>query len=219
MELSKAIISGSAAAATLALHLLSLPRLMCLTPAWSIALETEELSQHGEAQVSENVVISDLPVTTGKAYIADNVAPGPYTWKLTGYIPGNQIAEPSNLYTPFVRMNVARIRQAYKAGTQLSFKDGDNVIYPTVVIQSLVIETRADCKNKVPFAMTLKEINILDSITGSVVETASTVAAGLADGEALNAGSTASVEATSYSIAAPAASYGAAALASTPSED
>ena len=219
MELSKAIISGSASAASLALSLLSLPRLTCLIPPWTIALETENLRQHGEAKVAENVLISSLPAYASKAYVADNVAPGPYTWHLDGYIPGNMLMEPTNIFTPIVRMNVNLIRDAYKRGAILQFKDGDNKIYPNVVIQSLDLDTRADCKNKAPFAMVLKEINILDSIGGDIVAEASTIAAGTAGGEATKIGSTASNMAATYSIAAPVAGYGTAAAASTPQAD
>ena len=216
MELSKAIIAGSATAANLALQLLSLPRLISTTPSWTIALETENLRQHGEAKVAENVLISSLPTAASKAFIADNVAPGPYSWHMDGYIPGNALAEPTNLFTPIVRMNVNLIRQAFKAGTILIFKDGDNHIYPSVVIQSLDLDTRADCKNKAPFAMVLKEINVLDSIGGSVVENAAEIAAGSIEGQPVKVGSTAATEATAYSIIAPVASYGTAALASIP---
>ena len=218
MELSKAIISGSASAASLALSLLSLPRLTCLIPPWTIALETENLRQHGEAKVAENVLISSLPAYASKAYVADNVAPGPYTWHLDGYIPGNMLMEPTNIFTPIVRMNVNLIRDAYKRGAILQFKDGDNKIYENVVIQSLDLDTRADCKNKAPFAMVLKEINILDSIGGEIVEAASTIAAGTAAGEATKIGSTASNMATAYSLTAPVAGYGTAAAASTPQD-
>lgn len=218
MELSKAIISGSASAASLALQLLSLPRLISLTPAWTLALETENLQQHGEAQVAESVLISSLPWEASKKYIADNVAPGPYTWRMDGYIPGNQLMEPSNLYTPIVRLNVARLRAAFKSGTILSFKDGDNIVYPSVVIQSLDIDTRAECKNKQPFSMVLKEINVLDTISGGIVENASTIAAGSIGGESRNVGSTAAKPSSTYNILAPTASYGVAAMASTPQD-
>ncbi len=219
MELSKAIIAGSATAAKLVLDYLSLPRLTCLTPPWTIPLETEELQQHGEAKVAESVLIAALPGEASKAFIADNVAPGPYTWRLSGYIPGKPIAEPTNLYTPFVRMNVANIRAAFKAGSLLSFKDGDNIIYKNVVIQSLDIDTRADTKNRVPFSMVLKEINILDSIGGAVVQDAAQVAAGSLNGEQVKVGNVATQQAKNYSIIAPTANYGVAALASTPTDD
>ena len=216
MELSKAIISGSASAANIALQLLSLPRLISLTPPWTIALETESLRQHSEARVAENVLISAVGLGAAKSYVSDNVAPGPYTWHLDGYIPGNQLLEPSNLFTPIVRMNTALLRQAFKLGTVLTFKDGDNNIYPNVVIQSLDIDTRADCRNKQPFSMVLKEINVISGVFGDVVQNAATIAAGSAAGEGTKVGSTVATQVATYSILAPTASYGTAALASTP---
>lgn len=215
MELTKAIINGSVAAAKIALSLLSLPRLISLTPPWTIALETENLRQHGEAKVAENVLISAVGVGASKSYISDNVAPGPYTWHLDGYIPGNTLLEPSNLFTPVVRMNTALLREAFKLGTILTFKDSDNNIYPNVVIQSLDIDTRAECKNKQPFSMVLKEINVLSGVFGDVVQNAATITAGSAGGEATKVGSTVATEMATYSVLAPTASYGTAALAST----
>ena len=215
MELSKAIIAGSATAANLALSLLSLPRLISLTPPWTIYLETESLRQHSEAKVAENVLISDVMGDATKSYISDNVAPGAYTWHLEGYIPGNQLLEPSNLFTPIVRMNVNNLRNAFKMGTILTFKDGDNHIYPNVVIQSLDIDTRPDCRNKQPFSMVLKEINILSSVFGTVVQNAASIAAGSAQGEATKVGSTVAWADSNYTAIGMGAAYGTAAATAT----
>lgn len=218
MELSKAIISGSASAAKLALDLLSLPRLISLAPPFTVYLETEGLRQHGEAKVAENVIISNIGEAglANKAYIADNVAPGPWTWHLDGYIPGNQLMEPSNLFTPIVRMNVNLIRNAFKMGSILTYKDGDNHIYKNVVIQSLDLDNKPDVKNKQPFAMVLKEINILSSVFGTLVENAAEVAEGSAEGEATNAGSVVAKLDSRYTEIAFGAAYGTAATASIP---
>lgn len=215
MEISKAIIANSASAANLVLSLLSLPRLISLTPPWTIYLETESCRQHSEARVAENVLISDVMGAAAKSYISDNVAPGSYTWHLEGYIPGNQLLEPSNLYTPIVRMNVNNLRNAFKAGTILTFKDGDNHIYPNVVIQSLDIDTRPDCRNKQPFSMVLKEINILDSVFGTVVQNAASIAAGSSQGEATKVGSTVAWADSNYTALGTASAYGIAGAAAT----
>lgn len=215
MELSKAIIAGSASAANLVLSLLSLPRLISITPPWTIYLETESCRQHSEARVAENVLISDVMGAAAKSYISDNVAPGAYTWHLEGYIPGNQLLEPSNLFTPIVRMNVNNLRNAFKAGTILTYKDGDNHIYPNVVIQSLDLDTRPDCRNKQPFSMVLKEINILDSVFGTVVQNAASIAAGSAQGEATKIGSTVAWADSNYTALGIGVAYGIAGAAAT----
>jgi hypothetical protein len=165
--------------------------------------------------VAENVLISDVMGAAAKSYISDNVAPGAYTWHLEGYIPGNQLLEPSNLFTPIVRMNVNNLRNAFKAGTILTFKDGDNHIYPNVVIQSLDIDTRPDCRNKQPFSMVLKEINVLDSVFGTVVQNAASIAAGSAQGEATKVGSTVAWADSNYTALGMGAAYGTAGAAAT----
>jgi len=124
-----------------------------------VPLETEEHSQTGTAQVSESLVIA----ATQKVNMADNVAPGAWSWSLSGYIPGISVLEMTNFYTPFVTLYTKLLMNAFKKGYILTFKDIDAALYKRVVIKSLTIRTQADCKNKTPFSMELQEINVLDT--------------------------------------------------------
>ena len=156
LSLEYAIQLGSKKAIQMVKSTINNPMLISLNPGWSILLEVESHSQTGQAEVSERAVI--VPGTGVKSYLNDNVAPGPWTWQLSGYIPGDAAVEPVNLFTPIVAMNRDFLRKAYKNGSRLIFKDCDQQVYENVVIQSLSIDTRGDCRNKAPFSMTLKEI-------------------------------------------------------------
>lgn len=165
--LSQLVVNGNSTALNLVKTLLDSP--MLINPSitkdglsqgapFAIPLETETHQQTGNAEVSESLVIT----AEGKRNVADNVAPGAWTWNLSGYIPGNDALEITNLYTPFVALNSWLIRNAFQNGYVLIYKDIDAQIYRRVVIKSLTISTKADCRNKTPFSMTLKEINVID---------------------------------------------------------
>lgn len=125
-----------------------------------VPLDTESHVQQGDALVSESLVITQ----TQKKNIADNVAPGSWEWSLSGYIPGMPDLELTNLFTPFVKLNVSLLKNAFQKGYILTFKDIDASIYKRVVIKRLSIKTDSDARNAAPFSMTLKEINVLDTL-------------------------------------------------------
>lgn len=189
-----AIKQGNPGALKLAKTLLTTPTLINMGQAaetaqgmpFAIPLETEEHSQTGTAQVSESLVITK----TQKVNVSDNIAPGAWTWNLSGYIPGIAALEPSNYFTPFVTLFTKLLQNAYKKGYVLIFKDIDATIYKRVVIQSLTVRTQADCKNKTPFRMVLKEINVMDlqAIEKSESETSALPDLGSALGLASSAG-------------------------------
>lgn len=156
MELSYALKLGSKRAVEMVKSVIQNPMLISKSPAWAISLEVETIMQTGQAEVSERAVI--VPGSGVKSYLNDNVAPGAWTWQMSGWIPGDPLAEPTNLYTPVVMMNVCYLRKAYKNGSRIIFKDVDQMIYKNCVIQSLSIDTKSECKNKKPFSMTIKEI-------------------------------------------------------------
>ena len=175
--LSQLIVNGNPTALNLVKTLLDAP--MLINPSitkdglsqgapFAIPLETETHQQTGNAEVSESLLIT----AGGKKNVADNVAPGSWTWNLTGYIPGNAALEPTNLYTPFVALNSWLIRNAYQQGYVLIYKDIDAQIYRRVVIKSLTINTKSDCRNKTPFSMTLKEINVMDDFLSNMTQSA-----------------------------------------------
>lgn len=156
MELSYALKLGSQRAVEMVKSAIQNPMLISASPKWAISLEVETITQTGEAEVSERAVI--VPGSGVKSYLNDNVAPGAWTWQMSGWIPGDPLAEPTNLFTPVVMMNVFFLRKAFRNGSRIIFKDVDQMIYKNCVIQSLSIDTKSECKNKKPFTMTLKEI-------------------------------------------------------------
>lgn len=175
--LSKLITQGSPAALNLVKSLLNRPMLINLGKIggmegqglpFAIPLETEDHSQDGSAQVSESLLITK----DQKTNVADNVAPGPWEWNMSGYIPGIPLLEPTNFFTPFVTLNTNLLKLAFKKGYVLVFKDIDAEIYTYTVIKSLSIKTQADCRNATPFRMTLRELNLLSVTNSNKSETA-----------------------------------------------
>lgn len=163
MELGNAIIQGNARAASLAKSMVENPTLISTTSPYifTISLECESYRQYSDADVAESIVISTE--SDAKKYISDNVAPRPWTWELSGFIPGLPSIEKTNLYTPIVATNRLFLRKVFEKGIRLRFKDMYNKVWDNVVIQNLELSTEADCKNKQPFKMTLKRIDTLST--------------------------------------------------------
>ena len=163
--LKQAVISGSSAALEMVKTLLNTPTLIFTGKIggqsgfpYAVQLQTETHKMSGSASVSESLVIA----ANSKKYVTDNVAPGAWTWTLSGYIPGNDLFEKTCLFTPFVTFHTELIKNWYKNGYILTYKDIDCQLYQRVVIQSLDIDTQATVKNKTPFSMVLKEINVFE---------------------------------------------------------
>lgn len=207
-KLSLALEQGNPGALQLTKSLLATP--MLINPGWwsdekqgvpfAIPLNTEEHSQTGTAQVSESLVIA----STQKVNMADNVAPGAWTWNLSGYIPGIAALEMTNFFTPIVYLYTKLLQLAYKKGYILTFKDIDAALYRRVVIQSLTIRTQADCRNSTPFSMVLKEINVISTqnIDMTDSESAASPASGSGLGFALISGVTIAAAAGASAISA-----------------
>lgn len=199
---SQLILRGSPSALNYAKSLLSAPTLINTgfigrnkqgLP-FAIALGAEEVSQQGNAQVSESVVIT----SNKKVNIADNISPSSWEWNLQGYISGEDILEPTNFFTPFVRLYTNLLKTAFKNGYILIYKDIDAAIYTQVVIKQLTIRTQPECRNKTPFSMTLKEINTLSvNENNQTLETSSAIPnPGGILGDAIDAGTTIAVTAS-----------------------
>ena len=159
--LTKLVIAGDPAAKKLVQSALTNPVLLNTdseqgTP-FSIVLECENLKQTSVAQVSENLLI----MQDGKKNITDNIAPSGWEWHLSGYIIGNKILEPSNYYTPIVMLNTDILRQWYRKGAVLAFKDANAQLYENVVIKNLELQMQKDARNVYPFSMILKEVSLL----------------------------------------------------------
>lgn len=204
--LTKLIAQGNSQALNMAQSLLSNPVL--INPAagmphsyeaqavmpFIIPLECETHKQHLDAEVSESIVIA----RDNKKNVTDNVAPGSWSWNLSGYIPGRPEVEITNLFTPFVILHTNYLKKAAEKGYLLVFKDIDSSIYYNVVIKSIDISTQKDCRNRTPFTMTLKSINTLDDLETEVAEAAKNAQplTGTVLGKAQNAGITSGVKVT-----------------------
>lgn len=168
-SMSKLVAQGAPGALKMVKSLLETPTL--INPGFfgslkqglpfAVPIQTESHVQQGDALVSESLVI----VQNKKANIADNVAPGSWEWTLSGYIPGMPSIELTNKFTPFVKLNTSLLKNAFKKGYILTFKDADAAIYKRVAIKRLAIKTEAAAKNATPFSMTLKEINMMDTLS------------------------------------------------------
>ena len=149
-------------------------------------------TQRGDAQVSDRVIIGQGELTQQKKIISDNVAPGPWTWTYSGYLVGLPALEPTNLFTPIVRVQKILLQDAFKHGLILMLKDSDCMPYPAVAIQSISFRHDPECRNYQPIDITLKQLDIMTTAAGiSSVESAASPAAGSADGMAAEAGVTA----------------------------
>lgn len=196
-KFSQSIVNGEGSALQMAKTLLTTPTLIytgeyetgAFQLPFAVPLEVETHQQTVSAEVSESLVIAK----TKKVSVADNVAPGSWTWELSGYIPGLSALEPTNFFTPFVTLHTMLLKNAAKNGYVMIFKDIDANIYRRVVIKSLSVTKQADCANKRPFRMTLKEINVMEDIAASLTQASSsaTAAIGSALGGSLSFGSTA----------------------------
>lgn len=191
--LTQKIINGNGIAKSLVKNILESPTLINTditqgTP-YAIPLEIETHQQNCSAEVSNSLIISKQ----NKVNVADNIAPGPYTWELSGYIPGSANAmEYTNYWTPSVQMNTDILRLWNKRGAILSYKDIDGAIYKRVAIKSLSISIQKDCRNKTPVKLTLQEINVMENTLADFTNLLanSTPAAGTLNGAVAAAGST-----------------------------
>ena len=169
MELKRAILNGNADALEMVKSLLDNPMLVCLNPPFAISLEVESHDKQGQAEVSQYPVI--VQGKQQKQYLADNIAPMPLSWQMSGFIPGNSGIETRNIFTPIVQLNTDFLWLAFKRGSRVIFKDMDQHLYMNCVISALSTHYEKDCKNKRPFSMTLNEIVEIDAATSTLSET------------------------------------------------
>ena len=193
------ITNGNKKALALAKTCVTTPTLINLESSqgtiYALPLEVETNQRSAPAEVSESLVIT----SNKKENISDNVAPGPQSWHLTGYIAGIKRLEPTNYFQPFVQLHTDILWQWYNRGAILTYKDGNSQIHQQVVIKDLQTSQQKDSGNATPFSLTLKEINIMNPSTDNFDNTnlinniaASMAKAGSAIGPTLTMGAVAS---------------------------
>lgn len=192
-SITQALVEGNKAAKALVKTLLTTPTLINTDTSqgkpYALPLEIETHQQSCQAEVSTNLIISKQ----NKVNVCDNVAPGAYTWELSGYIPSMLgVKELSNYFTPSVQMNADILRMWNKRGAILVYKDIDSRIYERVAIKSLAISIQKDCRNKIPVKLTLQELNVMEDALADMTETVagSTPKVGSALGAAASGGTT-----------------------------
>ncbi len=130
----------------------------------AIPLDSETIQKSANAEVSENLVIAS---SDQKKNITDNVAPGSKSWTISGYIKGIKQLEPSNYFQPFVQTFTDILWSWFDHGAVLIFKDGNAHVHERVVIKDLKTSQQKDAANAVPFSMTVKELNLMETdLTG-----------------------------------------------------
>ncbi|MBR5008819.1 MAG: hypothetical protein IKY09_07625 [Methanocorpusculum sp.] len=168
MLLTRAITRGVPAALKMVKTMLESPAIVSQTPSWTIFLEVEDYSKNSTAEVSQSPVI--VPGTGVKQYLNDNVAPSPHEWHLSGYIPGDDLVETTCNFIPVVMANLEFLWTAYDLGSRIIYKDTDQRIYTNCVIAELETNYTKDCRNKMPFRMTIKEIKTIEATLAEFTE-------------------------------------------------
>lgn len=168
MLLTRAVVRGVPSALKMVKSLIDNPMIVSQTPPWAISLEVESYSKRGSAEVSQRPVI--VPGTGVKQFLNDNVAPSPLEWHLSGYIPGDDLIEQTCLFTPIVHGNTELLWLAFKLGSRIIFKDTDQIPYANCVISDLETNYTKDCKNKMPFSMTIREIKTIEASIANLTE-------------------------------------------------
>ena len=125
-----------------------------------VPLEAEEYEESYSAEISQNLLIN---ATQGRFWVTDNVAPMPRTWEIGGYIGGDPLMalfEKSGLFMPSLTIYADRMRKMGQGRLIVWFKTLNNEVV-LVGIKELKLAPRSDVVNKIPFRMSLMEINVL----------------------------------------------------------
>ncbi len=159
--IAKAIILGNRLAISLAKTCITTPVLINTDPEqgakYAIPLLCETNQKSAAAEVSESLIIS----TDAKKNVTDNVAPGSKSWHLTGYL--HVDGEVTNYFTPLLQFQCDTLWSWFNHGAVLMYKDGNAQIYDRVVIKDLQTSQQKDSGNAIPFSLTLKEINVMET--------------------------------------------------------
>jgi len=138
----------------------------------SIRIENSAYKVGAQSAVSTQVLVSIATdksgnTTSAKQFITDNVAPGPRTWTISGWISSNSPVSLLFNAPQTVGLDTS-IRNQEKALWDFfynrsigQFKDKNGQLFPYVVIESVDFDADALTQNALPISLTLKQINIL----------------------------------------------------------
>lgn len=121
------------------------------------------------AEISTQLIVSQG--IGGKEFITDNIAPGPRTWDLKGYISGIPFVELSNWFMPSLMAQKLVIDTWYTSRRPVPFRTTDGEIL-TVLIREYSFIEEPENMNTVRIEVSLQEINYLTMISNVVSGTA-----------------------------------------------
>ena len=125
-----------------------------------VAIQATRFETTMEADVSKKVIID---LTRGKHIVNDNVAPGPRTWEVEGFV-GGMPGELSSYFMPSLVIFTAMLEAAYLSRQQVPLKDPSGRMFQ-VVISRFWYSTQPEVQNRVPVRLTLQEIYTLSVLT------------------------------------------------------
>jgi hypothetical protein len=133
-----------------------------------IRLENSAYKVNAESAVSTQTLISiNSDGTTNKQYITDNVAPGPRTWTISGWISSSEIMTAVFTATAIrgldstIRKQIDSLWNFFYSRGVGKFRDKDGKLWPYVVVASIDLDADPLTENKVPINITIKEINTI----------------------------------------------------------
>ena len=150
MSLINLITSNAAAALNLIKHWTQQPVLA------GVRIEATRFERTIEADVSKHVLVD---ITQGKKTVNDNVAPGPRTWQIEGYIGGTPL-ELTSLYMPSLAEQRDLLDAAATAREIVTLMDPEFRTWQ-VVIASFYHSKEPDTANRVPVRLSVQEVNVL----------------------------------------------------------
>jgi hypothetical protein len=150
-----------------------------------VTIQSTRFESTMEAEVSKHVLID---LTQGKHIVNDNVAPGPRSWSIEGYI-GGSTAEVSSRFMPSLLVSRAILENAFLARQLVTLRDPSARNFQ-VVIQSFWYSTQPEVANRVPVKLALQEVLSLSVQLLTTVAQAGMPIDGTAYGAALPSGNT-----------------------------
>lgn len=155
-----------------------------------ISIQSEVFECEMEAEVSRHVLVD---LTGGKKFINDNVAPGPRTWRIEGYV-GGFPGELSSLFMPSIPISRAVLEAAYLSRAPVPFKDPSSVAYTNVLVSYFWYAWRPEVQNRMPVKLRLQELYVLTAPISTAIESAANPSAGTASGVPVAAGVTETIQ-------------------------
>ena len=152
MSLANLIASNAAYAISIIQKFISSPVV------GGVSIQTTRFDCIQESEVSRHVLINQQ--TGNLQNIHDNVAPGPRTWEIEGYVGGFPV-ELTSQYMPSLRMYVDELDRLFSSREATTLIDPTYRNYTKVMISRFQWSAEPDTRNRVPVKLSLVEITEL----------------------------------------------------------